>query len=171
MPKEERNAEWAKTWKTCYKKERIGNTFAVSSKLKKNKEGIEPVLGADGKMLTDAERRQNASFFSKILNSISLIISSMENYLKTEKHQKKKKKAEGIKAKVDNELSRIEYNYFKGASASSPNEICSNMLKEHADLTAHHRKWESWKKTCKTCCHFQSEIKSNCGNTIWWHSD
>lgn len=54
------------------------DAFSASSELKKNEEGIEPVLGADGKMLTDAERRQNTPFFffSKILNFISLIISS-----------------------------------------------------------------------------------------------
>ena len=50
--------------KTWYKQEEGGNTFAVSSKLKKKKKGIEPVRGADDKMLTDAERRQNAPFFS-----------------------------------------------------------------------------------------------------------
>lgn len=61
----------------------------MSSKLKEKKEGIEPVLEAVGKTLIDAERRQNALFlfFSKILNSISLISSSKKNYLKTEKHE------------------------------------------------------------------------------------
>lgn len=43
-----------------------------------------------------------------------------------------------------------------------------NMLKEHADLTAHHRKGEGWKKTGKTHCYFQNERKNNCGNKIWW---
>lgn len=50
------------------------------------------MLGADGEMLTDAERRQKAPFFfSKILNAISLVISSLENYLKIEKQKENRR--------------------------------------------------------------------------------
>lgn len=78
----------SKGLETWYEQEEGENTFAVKFKTEGKKKGIEPVLGADGEMLTDAERRQKAPFFSlKILNAISLVISSLENYLKIEKQK------------------------------------------------------------------------------------
>lgn len=60
---QERTAEWAKTWKPGTNKRR-GKYICSKFKTEGKKKGIEPVLGADGEKLTDAERRQNAPFFS-----------------------------------------------------------------------------------------------------------
>ena len=63
MTQERRTAERAKTWKPGTNKRR-GKYICSKFKTEGKKKGTEPVLGADGKMLTDAERRQNAPFFS-----------------------------------------------------------------------------------------------------------
>lgn len=60
---QERTAEWAKAWKPGMNKRR-GKHICSKFKTEGKKKRIEPVLGADGEMLTDAERRQKAPFFS-----------------------------------------------------------------------------------------------------------